>query len=1022
MPLRVAALSLLLCPALIAQSERTPEQFQIALGLQQRGMHEEAARYFGEFVGKTPRHALAAEAHYRMGSCLLELGQQDQGIAALQQALERGGDAFRYEPEARYRLATALKDQGKLEPAARQFAALVGKVAGDHYLLAPARYAEGECRRDLKDDAAALQCFQAAAAAATGDQVAFLFPAWYQAGFALLRSQDPAGAAAAFGRAAAAAADDVARAECHYLTGDAALRAKELDPAQQAFEAAIKLGGDFVDDARFGLGWVAVERGDLPQAVRRFKTVVDRHGDSPLAPRARLEMGRLLFQQKQFVEAETALQPLLGDDKAADLQAAARELAGLCALERGVGDSAATQLQAALAAAAPADRPRVSFALGEALANQQQWEAAVEAYGAAIAGPDAELRGDALYGACFALHKLGRFDESTRRAETLRKELPQHRLVPAATFAIAENCFAQKQYPQAEREFAAAGAEATLAAKCAFKLAWCRYLLDDKTEAAGRFAKIAGDEQHPMREESLAMAALALLEAGKQDDALRSADVYAARYPNGAFLARTERVAARVLRQRNDLVGAAQRLERAAASGKDTESVGDLLEQAELNYQRGDYKAAQAVYGKLTERDDKTGARACEGMAWCAFELGDDAACTQWLTRGMAHAQVGDLQANLLELQSSLHHRQQDWPAAAAAARTFLDKFPRHGKVPAMRYALGLAQARGGDAPAARQTLQALAQQGGFDRMDRVFYELAWACRRSQDEAAALSAFGQVAALSKDQELLGEARLHLGTAALARQDEAAARDLLGKVEGRHRGRALYQLGFLDFEAGSKEPARLRRAQETFAALAALPNEPLAREGTYLVGECAFLQQDHATAAKSFRELLQAVPDHERAPMARLLLGECAVVLGDGEEAVRVLEEFLRGQGTQKGEQARAQLALGRARQQRREFARAEASYQKVTELSDGPLAAEAQFRIGESRSERGDLSAAADAFVKLPILYGHDEWIRKGLLHAGLTYDGLKQPEKARRFYDELIRRYPDAAETKDAQARLRGN
>src|SRR5262249_13719730 len=156
----------------------------------------------------------------------------------------------------------------------------------------------GECQRDRKDDAKALAAFQAAVAAATGQQASMRFPALYQAGFAQVRLGAFADASKTFGDAATAAADDAAKGECLSLCGDAALRAKNLDLAQRAFGDAGKLRSDFADDAAFGLGWVAVERGDGAAAQRQFRLVLERHADSPLVPRARLELGRLQFRDK----------------------------------------------------------------------------------------------------------------------------------------------------------------------------------------------------------------------------------------------------------------------------------------------------------------------------------------------------------------------------------------------------------------------------------------------------------------------------------------------------------------------------------------------------------------------------------------------------------------------------------------------------------------------------------------------------------------------------------------------------
>ena len=134
----------------------------------------------------------------------------------------------------------------------------------------------------------------------------------------------------------------------------------------------------------------------------------------------------------------------------------------------------------------------------------------------------------------------------------------------------------------------------------------------------------------------------------------------------------------------------------------------------------------------------------------------------------------------------------------------------------------------------------------------------------------------------------------------------------------------------------------------------------------------------------------------------------------------LLEEYLRRGGGERVELAEAYLWLGRARAARGEHDRAEAGYQHTTELSAGELAAQPQFRIGEVRRAKGDVNGAVDAFVKLSILYGHEEWVRRGLLEAGLCYAELEQPAKAAKFLNELVERFPASNEGKRARARLK--
>jgi TolA-binding protein len=1020
----VAALSLLTVASLTGQGERTPEAFQVAMGLQQRGLHDEAARHFGDFVQKQTGHALVPEAHYRLAISQIELDKKSAAEKSLQQALQLGGIGFRLRPECRYRLGNLLEARGEHKQAAAQFSSLASEIPANHYLMAAARFAEGEARRELGDDKAAAAAFQAAVDAAEGEGASFRFPALYQLGFAQMRQQQLNEAASTFATSASAAPDEAAKCECLYLSGDLLLRLSKWDSAETAFKVAQKGKSDFADDATFGLGWVAVGRGDQAGARRNFQAVLDKYADSPLVPRARLELGRSYYRDQKHAEAARELQPLLAADVPAPVKQQAQELIGLCALATGAGEAALKTLEKARAEASEQDRPRLSFALGEAYANLQKWPEALAAYDAVPATAPPELRGDALYGACFALHSLGRHEESSARAAAVRALVPPHRLSKQAAFAMAENSFAQQKYEAAEREYAALVEVPEHKEKATWKLCWCRYLRGDKAAAAKQFAAVAAQAGSPFAEEALAMQSLALLEAGDGDAALGVADQYLARYKQGKCLDRTERVAARVLRQKGNLAAAQKRLERAAtaasASGASGAAGADLVEQAELAYLQGDFKAADALFEKLVPRTDAPGARAAAGRAWCAFELGDDEACAKRLELAKTHAAAESELAGLLELESALFHRQKAWPQAIAVAQTFLQKFGTHKKAPAMRYSLGTAQARNGDHKAARTTLQALAKDGTYERNDRVQYELAWACRRDNDEAAALAAFAKVAAESSDPELAGEANLHLGVAALDKKDLALARSLLGKVQGSHRGRALYRLGFAEFEAAGTDVQKLAVARDLFAEIAAIPGEPLVGESLYFGAECCHRLADARGAVQRLKQLLQADPKHARADRARLLLGECAVTTGEGDLAATTLEEFLRGSKLEAADQARAQLWLGKARMLRSEHDKAEASLQKVTELSDGPFAAEAQFRIGENRVARGDLQGAADAFVKLPILYGHVEWVRRGLLQAGLVYEKLSQPEKAERFFRELVDKHTPSEEATTAKQHLR--
>jgi cellulose synthase operon protein C len=1004
--------------------ERPPEGFQLAIGLLQRELFEEAAAKFTAFLQQQPKHALVPEALYRRGLCRDKLQQRDEAIADLEQALAKGGAEFRLLPECRYRLGGLLEQKGDHEGAAAQFQALAKGVAKDHYLAAAAQYGAGEALVRAKQDGPAATAFTAAVAAATGEQASYRFPALYQLGLCQRRAQDWGPAASTFALAAAAAKDAAARSECWYLCGDAHLQQRAFDDAAVALA---EVQGDFADDAAYALGFVAIGRGDQKAAAAAFGSLLEQFRESPLRARARLEQGRSLFQDQQPKAAAKALQPLDADGVEPAVRTAAKELLGLCALASGKSDQAVTALQQALAAAPQSEQPRLSFALAEALANLGRFEEAVAAYDAVPNAAAPELLGDARYGAGFALHELGRHADSIQRCQQVLALQPAHRLAVEAQLAMAENLFALQKYAEAEAAYAGLPAEPH-GALAKWKLAWCKYLAGDKAEAAQRFAAVAKGESE-QAEEALSLQCLALFEAGDGDGAMAAADRYRARHGQGAFLDRTERIAARLLRQRGDLAGAQERLraaqQAAQGRGEANAALGDAVEQAELIYQRGDFAAAIGAFAALAARDDAIGARAAAGIAWCRFELGDDDGTKQQLQKAKAHPAVGSELAGLLELESALHHRRQEWPAAAAAASEYLQRFADQPQANALRYALGVAQSRGGDLAAARQTLAQLTEVAGYERPDRVWYELAWACRKAKDEPAALAAFAEVVARTQDEELLGECRLHLGVAALATAgadgDLEPARRLLLAVDGAFQPQARYRFASAEFARAGDDKAMLAAARDRFLQVAAVPGE-LVGEARYLAADCQKRLGDPAAAVPHLRQLLQQEPEHARAQAAALLLGECALAAQQYDVVVEALAPLSQRTDLPPADAARLELWLGRARSARNEDAAAEACLVRATERSDGAIGAEAQFRLGEHRQRRGDLRAAIDAYVKLPILWREPEWVRKGLLAAGDAYRELQQPDKAQRFYKELLEQHQGSAEAKAAAERQRSN
>lgn len=1040
MPYCIALVVLTSIPlAELRAQDRARERFDVAIGLLQRELWDEAAKQFRRFLRDSADHPLAPEARYRLGGCEEKLGNPARAIDAYVAALRTRG--LRFRPECRYRAGKLLQSAKRYGEAATQLAALVDETEPRHYLRLAGTYALGECLRDGGKPKEALAAFMATAKAERDPAGTFGMPALYHAGFLHTAAGAHADAATCFEQAAQRFAKHEARPECLFLAGEAAFRAEEWQRAARGYRAAIDAGGRFVTDARYGLAWTRVRQDRVEDAIEAFAEVAAKDADSPLASKAQLEQGALLQRLGRARAAIPVLEALLKKSvPSADDRVRALEVLGLAQLDAGLAEDASNTFRTALRAGLDtATKARIAYDLGEALTELEQWRPATQAYDVAVeAGTEAkdvELVGDALYGAAVAFHELEEFGASIARASRIVDAIGAHRLAVEALFARAEGRFALSEWKRAEADYARIDPEHPLREQAVFKHAWCAYLDTRPGVAGDRFEAIAEDKG-AFAEESLSLATLARFQAKDTERALVNADRYLVRYKDGKYLSRTERVAAQVLAQQDKLDAAATRVARAAAAEKDvTKARADRLQVGELLFRRGDYEAAGESYAMIAGESTATGAKALMGLAWCAFELGDDDDCEARIASALAHPKVGDEAASMLELLSSLHHRGKRFDKAEAAARTYLQRYPKHARAGELRYALGVALSRMERHADARRVLEALAADRvaaeKLERPDRLWYELAWARRKSKDETRALEAFAEVLKRSEDVELLGESRLHLGLARLAALggasdkskeskavNDSAAAELLEAVEGRYRAQARYRLGFARFERGD-----LERAVPLFESILTLGPErskSLFDEALFFAGECAYRQARRARAREAFENLLQRSPDGARAQLARLHVGHVDLEDGRPAAAIARLDEWIRrGEGEAQGDRAQAHVWLGRARVARKDWKAAITSFQVAEKLSDGPLGAEAQYCIGETHRLAGDRDAAIDAWLKLTILYGQDDWVAKGLLAAGEAYLAQDEKKKARKFLSELVERFGKSGEAQRARALL---
>jgi TolA-binding protein len=100
------------------------------------------------------------------------------------------------------------------------------------------------------------------------------------------------------------------------------------------------------------------------------------------------------------------------------------------------------------------------------------------------------------------------------------------------------------------------------------------------------------------------------------------------------------------------------------------------------------------------------------------------------------------------------------------------------------------------------------------------------------------------------------------------------------------------------------------------------------------------------------------------------------------------------------------------------------AYRAVVAGTRQPVAARAQYHIGECRVEQGRHRDAAKELNTVVANFDFDgeykEWVRRALLAAGIAFQTAGDPNVAATQFKELVERFPESEEGKAAVERLR--
>ncbi len=592
------ALLLLVVPARAA--EKPEDTYRFALQAYRDGLYETSAEAFREYLASPTSKAHRAEANFFLGQALLALGNDAEGLAALEAAARADAKA-RVAPLARLLRTQRFLDRARYKEA---------QAEADRWL----RYFS---RHSLRWEVQVLRG-RALAGRKRWDEAAAVF-------------------------------QKVARAEkapegvsLDALSSLAEVRSRKGRPKQaaEAWAALIKRAPDDprAAQARLQLATQAVRAGRFDEALGQVKAILKTHPEAPEAGPARLIRADSLFGLERFSQAADAYHEAARDEGAGAFSPAHWERAGLAAyrVERfeeaaealskagdGLeGANLAVRIRALRKAGDPAEIMKASSRLlskyprspwaaevlwptVELARSSGMWEEARGALAAFGRGAAADQAVEARYGLAHVELYGGRPAEAARLFEAVARveggldRYPDVRYKRAVALAAAGRHRAALELVEdvSQRERIAVGAEAVLVLEADVHRA-----LEHYGTAADRYQALLA--QKPEAEDSGQwLLALAEVEEarGRPTEALGAYRRWLESHPGDPAASSVRLATARLLAASGRREEALAHLEAVGAGDDKHLAAQAFLVQGRIAFEQQDYEAALAASGKAAE-------------------------------------------------------------------------------------------------------------------------------------------------------------------------------------------------------------------------------------------------------------------------------------------------------------------------------------------------------------------------------------------------------------------------------------
>lgn len=1006
------------------QVDPARKKLTAANGLFSRGLYKLAAQEYSEFLEQYPASPDATTARYALAVSQYRLREFDKAAQQLRQVIQ--DNKFDQRDEALAVLGHCELSQQHYDQAIAAFDELLSQFPDSKQaelaLLnrAQVEYLAGKFPDAAKGCQAYLDKYPSGASRAE---------ALYFLGLSQHQQKQDEQAVKTLQGLARKFPDSPHQVDALLVTGQALEALGKIGPAIEAYRQMATIAPETrKPDAHYSLGLALYKAGKFDESARELATVATEFAASTYAKAAKLQLGLAQLGGNQIEDARRTFESVARDDSAR--AAEARYWLAQCDMAQKRFDPARATLEALLELQPPPANA-AQIALDHAVCGMELKrfdQAAQELLSLRRQYAQSPQAAEATYRQAFCLHKLDKYQES----HDLCREAAALKLAPEIAAGNAEldaeNLFLLKNYPEARKEFAAlASSTKDDARRLRFTMrqGQCEYYAGNYAKAAQVFAPLASDPRVENNEElnqSLLLLGDALLQQKKDAEAIA---------PLRQFLrnARTERQQAfyklgLAQLHAGDRSGARDSLARAAEGQDSSWAQRAWFERGQMDLKDKQFDRAAEEFGRAFASNASADVAAPAGyqLGWTEFEARRFAQAAQaW--KETARKFPRDKLAPDAVFQEAVALREaKQLGEAGDAFQAYASAHP-DGQyfVKARQLAAACLKDQGKTAEAARMLAELATVATGKDA-DAVLYDLAWAQRDAKDAPAAEAAYRRLISEHPDSKLAPAARTELAELLSDEKKYDEAAQLLEQVVGDKSAEpkvlaaAEYRLGWCYEKLNKPDKAAAVYAAYTHKGGG---SDEMNASALLHAGLSYASEQKYDKAEQALSDVLAKYPNQKDAPVAMLRLGEVQAEQQKYDASARTYSEFLdKYPGSEFA--YRARFGIGWALENQKQYDDARKAYEKVIAASNGETAARAQFQIGETWLAQGKFEQAIPALLAVEDVYKYPKWSARALFEAGRAFEQLKQPDKARKQYGEIVSKYKDAPEAGMAQDRLK--